>query len=345
MRKARSQRAESELSPKGRVAGRIALGLGVGAVFLLGQALLPAEAAGTEMVGEPITPIPRTLGAEPRKAELGRRLFSDTRLSGGNEVSCASCHLMTRGGADGLARPPGLSGKPGATNTLTVLNAGLNPRLNWDGRSMSLEQQALAVVESPNSMGGDWDEILEALARDAGMVEAFDAIYPDGLTRDNVANAIAEFQRTLITPDAPFDRYLRGEPDAISGSAKAGYELFKSFGCSSCHQGVNVGGNMLQVFGIFGVPNAASEGAATPGSAKGTGISELHPVFRVPSLRNVAQTAPYFHDGSVGTLGEAIRIMAQSQLGQEISQREIGEIEDFLNSLTGEFHGVSVGDF
>src|SRR5690606_181365 len=139
-----------------------------------------------------------------------------------------------------------------------------------------------------------------------------------------------EFEKSLVTPDAPFDRFLKGEEEAITAEAKSGYKLFKDYGCSSCHQGVNVGGNMLQIFGIFGQPEGAAKGAETPGSAQGSGIADDRPVFRVPSLRNVQHTAPYFHDGSAETLPDAIRVMAQYQLGRPVPEDDIYKIEAFL---------------
>ncbi|WP_171060460.1 cytochrome-c peroxidase [Poseidonocella sp. HB161398] len=304
-----------------------------------------AQAQAVELsADEPILPVPMGLGADPRKAELGRRLFSDTRLSGDNGVACATCHVLPRGGADGLAVSPGLPGHPGITNTPTIFNVALSARLNWDARNRTLEQQVLSVIESPNTMGAQWPDVLRRLSEDTGITAAFGEIYPEGMTRDTVANAIAEYERTLITPNAPFDRYLRGDADAISAEAKAGYRIFKDYGCVSCHQGVNVGGNMVQVFGIFGTPLAARAGADTPGAAQETGISDTQPVFRVPSLRNVAQTDPYFHDGSAETLQDAISVMAFYQLGREISDRESAEIEAFLGSLSGEYRGVPLGD-
>jgi cytochrome c peroxidase len=174
------------------------------------------------------------------------------------------------------------------------------------------------------------------------MTTAFADIYSDGLQRKNAVDALVTFEKSLNTPNAPFDRYLRGDDTAISVGAKAGYQLFKDYGCVSCHQGVNVGGNMLQVFGIFGKPDAAAGGAKTPGSAQNSGISADRPVFRVPSLRNVAITGPYFHDGSAKTLRDAIGIMAENQLGRSITEEDTARLEDFLRSLTGEYQGVSL---
>lgn len=295
-------------------------------------------------VGEPISPVPLQVDLDQRKLKLGRRLFADSRLSGDHGVSCTSCHLYEHGLTDGLAVSRGQPGYPGTTNTPTLFNVALNSKLGWNGSVLTLQDQALHVVENRSRMGANWDEVVSVLRNDTALTASFQEIYKDGIQRDNVIDALVEFEKSLNTPNAPFDRYLRGEKGAISEGAKAGYELFKNYGCASCHQGVNVGGNMLQVFGIFGAPTAASQGAETPGSAKDTGIAEDKPVFRVPPLRNVQYTGPYFHDGSAKTLSEAIGIMAKYQLGRTIPDQDVAKLEAFLDSLTGEYQGVSVGN-
>jgi len=302
----------------------------------------PIEATGTQPITiEPISPVPLQVELDTKKVDLGHALFNDSRLSSGNGLSCASCHIPQHALADGRKVSTGISGNLMVTNTLTLFNVALNQMLGWNGQTTSLQKQAEGVVKV--RMGGNWDEIVSTLRADSGMSAAFGEIYKDGLTRDNVINALVEYEKSLDTPNAPFDRYLRGDQNAISAEAKAGYQLFKDYGCASCHQGVNVGGNMLEVFGIFGKPAAAANGSSTPGSAKDTGISDDRPVFRVPSLRNVQYTGPYFHDGSVSTLPEAIGFMAEYQLGRDISQDEISKIEAFLDSLTGEYQGKPLG--
>jgi cytochrome c peroxidase len=304
----------------------------------------PVAIAAETPIAEPISPVPLELNLDPRKVQLGRRLFADTRLSGDNGVSCATCHLFQRGLTDGLPVSRGLPGHPGATHTLTLFNVGLNSMFGWDGGVLTLEDQARRVVTNKARMGANWDAVIAMLRKDADLTANFDQIYSDGLQSKTVIDALVEFEKSLITPNAPFDRYLRGDKDAISDEAKAGYQLFKDYGCASCHQGVNVGGNMVQVFGIFGKPNAAALGSETPGSAQGTGISEDRPVFRVPVLRNVRFTGPFFHDGSVNALSVAIGIMAEYQLGRQISDDDIAKIEAFLDALTGEYQGVPVGN-
>lgn len=299
--------------------------------------------AGDALVGEPIAPVPLSVDLDPRKVKLGRRLFVDTRLSGENGVSCASCHNFNRALTDGLPVTAGLPGHPGTTNSISLFNVALSSKHGWDGHAMTLEEQADRVVVKKSAMGANWDDVVSLLRNDPSLETTFKSIYPDGIVKDNIIDALVEYEKSLNTPNAPFDRYLRGDPNAISDKARAGYQLFKDYGCASCHQGINVGGNMVQILGIFGAPDTALQGADTPGSAKDTGISDKRPVFRVPSLRNVEYTAPYFHDGSVGTLQEAIGIMAKYQLGREISSDEVSKIEAFLDSLTGEYQGVPVG--
>ncbi|APO77117.1 cytochrome-c peroxidase protein (plasmid) [Rhizobium etli 8C-3] len=293
---------------------------------------------------EPITPVPLETKLDQHKVALGGKLFNDSRLSAGNGLACSSCHLTHLGMADGLALSRGVPGNPGVLNTPTLFNVGLNSKYTWSGRLLSLEQQAHSVVESKTAMATRWEEVLNRLKNDSSLVAEFATIYPGGIQQDSVVDALANFQRSLNTPNAPFDRYLRGEADAISPEAKAGYKMFKDFGCISCHQGVNIGGNMLQIFGIFGKPTSAAQGDSTPGAAPESGISDDRPVFRVPSLRNIAHTAPYFHDGSAQTLEEAIGVMASHQLGRTLTADDTGKLAEFLRTLTGEYQGTSLDD-
>lgn len=315
-----------------------------GATVLLVAIVSSVVAAADDMTtAEPIVPVPLEAQLDGRKIELGRRLFLDSRLSSGNGVSCATCHTMDRSLTDGLAISRGLPNHPGLVNTPTLFNVGLNAKFNWSGKYLTLEEQTDTVIESPRTMGGKWSEIISTLDADAQLAQSFKELYEDGVTRKNTVDAIVQFEKSLITPGAPFDEYLRGNDRAISPEAAAGYELFKAYGCASCHQGVNVGGNMLQVFGIFGTPDAAALGVETPGSAQASGITDEKPVFRVPPLRNISATPPYFHDGSAKTLGEAINTMADYQLGRTLTEGDLGKLEAFLRSLTGKYRGVPVG--
>jgi len=326
---------------------RGALASGIGGLIclclfaLFGSAVITMS--GESHDNEPISPIPFKTMLDEKKVKLGEALFSDDRLSGSNGVSCSSCHLFERDLSDGIPISGSLPGTIGTTRTLSLFNVGLNSKIGWAGQFLTLEQQAIAVVQDKSRMGGKWEDVVASLRTDLVLNKAFNEIYKDGLKRDNVVDALVEYEKSLNTPNAPFDRYLRGDESAIDQRSKDGYHLFKDYGCASCHQGVNVGGNMLQVFGIFGEPQAALKGPRTPGAAQGSGIDDSRPVFRVPSLRNVAERPPYFHDGSAPTLTDAIGKMARYQLGRNISDEDVGKIEAFLNSLSGEYHGVPVG--
>ena len=292
---------------------------------------------------EPITPVPAAEALDPAKIELGRRMFHDVRLSRGDRVSCASCHDLARGGDDGRARSETNDGRPSDFNASTVFNAALNARLNWRGNFRTLTEQNEAVLLDPRLMNATWPELLAKLRAGAGYRAAFKALY-GGPEREHVLDALATFQRSLLTPDARFDRYLRGERDAITAEEARGYQLFKAYGCIACHQGVNVGGNLFQRFGVFYDPFAArgNAGAADLGRYTITGREDDRKVFRVPSLRNVAVTSPYFHDGSAASLAEAVDIMARSQLGRELPRDDIDLIIRFLRTLTGVYRGQSL---
>lgn len=287
---------------------------------------------------EPITPLPKQLPQDPRKVALGRRLFMDTTLSQNHTVSCATCHNLALGGADGQPRSIGIEGQRGDFNAPTVFNSGFNFRQFWDGRAMTLEDQVNGPLENPREMGIAWKEVLTRLAADTTYQRAFAEAYPvDGMTPGTVRNAIATFERALATPDAPFDRWLRGDKNAISAEAAEGYQLFKTYGCVSCHQGANVGGNMFERIGLVHdfFSDRGRNAVIDQGRYNLTGDEADRHEFKVPSLRNVALTAPYFHDGSVSTLNEAIKLMAYYQLGLRISDQDVRRIEAFLGTLTG----------
>ncbi|MGI9384893.1 MAG: cytochrome-c peroxidase [Methyloligellaceae bacterium] len=301
------------------------------------QAAEDALGAGvTPRASEPILPLPTVVLLDLNKVRLGRQLFYDKRLSRNDSMSCASCHDMKKGGADGKKFARGWNGTLIEINTPTVLNSGLNPTKFWDGRAKTLEAQVDGPLQSEAEMGSTWEQVIGKLSKDDDLAKAFRAVYHDGLTSMNIKDAIATYERSLITPNAPFDRYLRGDYSAITAEEKAGYQLFKSLGCTACHQGRNVGGNVFQKFGV--IDDYFRERVILGkdlGRYSVTGRYEDRHVFRVPSLRNVELTAPYFHDGSVGTLEEAVQIMAWYQLGQAIEGDEVEKIVAFLKTLTG----------
>ncbi|MCP3919146.1 MAG: c-type cytochrome [bacterium] len=285
---------------------------------------------------EPIVPLPRRVELDERKVALGEELFGDVRLSGDGTVSCATCHIVDDNGAGSTPRSVGTRGSVGERNAPTVFNSGFNFRQFWDGRARSLEEQVDGPLLDPKEMDGSWDAVLRTLGGDAAYSAAFEDLY-GGVTREAVRDAIATFERSLITPDAPFDLFLRGDEDAIAPTARRGYQLFKDLGCVACHQGLNVGGNMFQKVGVARVEEQAVErGSFDLGRYEVTGKERDKRVFKVPGLRNVARTAPYFHDGSVATLPEAVRIMGLSQLGRELEVEEVEFVVAFLESLTGE---------
>lgn len=291
---------------------------------------------------EPIAPIPSGAALDLDKVRLGERLFHDVRLSRGDVVACASCHRLNGGGDDDRARSLSrVDGTPLAFNAPTVFNVALSFRLNWRGNFRTLEEQNEAVLLGPRLMNTSWEELLAKLRADPGYQAAFAAAYGDDPERAHVLDALAAFQRSLLTPDARFDRYLRGQRGAITDTEERGYRLFKAYGCAACHQGANVGGNLFQRFGIFDDPHSKPRPAteADLGRFALTGEERDRHVFRVPSLRNVGVTAPYFHDGRAPTLERAVEVMARRQLGRTLTEQEIDLIAGFLRTLTGQYQG------
>jgi cytochrome c peroxidase len=292
-----------------------------------------------ERVG-PIARVEPARGLDPAKVELGKRLFSDTRLSGDGKVACSTCHDLSAGGADHVPLSKGMSGQTASVNTPTVFNAALNFRQFWDGHASNLEDQVDGPLLNPREMGSSWAGALSAIERDDELSAAFAKAY-QGVNASNVRDAIATFERSLVTPDSPFDRFLAGDEAAIDDQVKRGYELFKSYGCSSCHQGRGVGGNMFQKLGVMAdyFKDRGRETEADQGRFNVTHDEVDRHVFKVPSLRNVSRTAPYLHDGSVATLEEAVRVMARYQLGRDLVATDVTTIVAFLKSLTGKYEG------
>lgn len=306
------------------------------AFLLMGNFPLSAQSQ-LGLIDEPIKPIPLDHSADPRKIALGERLFHETLLSGDETLSCASCHDVDNYGVDGRPTSVGIDGQKGNINAPTVMNSRFNFAQFWDGRARDLHEQAKGPVTNPIEMGADWDQVIARLKADPEYRKTFEKIYEDGITPDTIADAIRHYEYTLNTPNGPFDRYLRGDEIAITEQQKRGYRLFKEYGCIACHQGVNVGGNMFQRMGAF-IPYFTSKNVKSQGDYgrfNVTGNEEDLHVFKVPSLRLAAYTAPYFHDGSVKTLEEAIDIMARFQLGKPISNQDKTDIAAFIHSLSG----------
>lgn len=310
----------------------------LGAVLGCMLALFASAVPAAVVLDEPIQPIPQTLHQDPARVAIGRKLFTDRRLSGNGTVSCNSCHDLAKGGADRRAFSVGLNGTATAVNAPSVLNAALNFKQFWNGRAESLEAQVEHVIQNSVEMGSQWPQVVQLVAGDREYRVAFASAYPEGVNKINIIDAIATFERSLITPNSRFDRYLRGETDAISAEEKSGYASFKKYGCVACHQGINVGGNMFQKFGVMG-DYFAQRGNPTDadlGRFLVTGLERDRHVFKVPSLRNVALTAPYFHDGSAQTLEAAVDVMFKFQLGRVASAEDRASIISFLGTLTGE---------
>ncbi len=307
--------------------------------LLCGLALLPAAGpARAASGGEPLRPLVAIAGLDPGKVALGRRLFSDPILSADGTIACQSCHDLKSGGSDHRPHSIGIHGRQGALRAPTVFNAALNVAQFWDGLAATLEDQVAGPVTNPVEMGAQWPALLRRLGRDPVYDAAFRRLYGHGPDQAAVADAIATFERSLITVGSRFDAYLGGDGNALSADERKGYALFKSYGCASCHQGANVGGNMYQKFGILGDywQHRTRIGKADLGRYTVTGLERDRYVFKVPSLRLAVVNGPYFHDGSVASLEEAIRLMGRYQLGQTIPDGDIHLIVDFLGSLVGD---------
>lgn len=287
---------------------------------------------------EPIQAIPVAVFYDSDKYALGEKLFKEPVLSKTEQISCASCHDVKAGGADKKRYSKGVAGTLTQVNTPTIFNLAYNFRFNWDGKYDSLAAHTDGLEQNPVVMGNTWEEVAQKLTEIDNYRQTFETIYAGGVSKETIIDAIVTYESALITPNAAFDQYLRGDTAAISASAKAGYDLFKAYGCVSCHQGVNVGGNMFQQFGVIGdyFSDRGNVTQADLGRFNATGAKGDRYVFRVPSLRNVAMTSPYLHDGSAQTLTEAIEIMVKYQLGRSIPTADIELIAEFLKTLTGE---------
>ncbi len=276
---------------------------------------------------------------DSEKVKLGKRLFTDVRLSTDNSISCASCHILEDGGADKTRYSLGVNQQVGEVNTPTVYNSMFNLSQFWDGRAATLEDQASGPVHNPIEMASNWNEVIGKLMSDKEYVDAFSRIYENGsITPDNIVDAIVSFEKTLITPNSPFDRWLNGDENAITEDEKKGYLLFKSYGCVACHQGVNVGGNMYQQMGAIKDYFSTLKRDLTKadlGRFNVTGKNEDKHFFKVPSLRLASKTSPYFHDGSAETLSDAVEVMAEYQLGRKIPEDHIYKIVQFIETLAG----------
>jgi cytochrome c peroxidase len=278
-------------------------------------------------VDEPITPVPQAPAFDPRKVALGEQLFRDVRLSRLNTHGCAACHDPDSNGSTQYTAAVIRSQAGRNFDVPTIFNAALSFRLGWEGQYRSLEEQAAASLVSHTTMSSSVQESVTRLSSDPVATQQFRNAYGHGPDAGSLLDAIATYERSLVTPGSRFDRWLAGDASALTVRELDGYRLFKSLGCVSCHQGVNVGGNLFQRHGIF------------------RPLGRREPVMlRVPSLRNVAETAPYFHDGSAPTLADAVRKMGAAQLNFNLSDEQIATIVAFLHTLTGNYQGHPVGE-
>ena len=302
-----------------------------------------ADGLAGEMAAEPVRPVGRIAGLDENKVKLGFDLYHDLRLSVDNTVSCASCHDLSTGGVDNRQFSQGVNGQLGGVNAPTVYNAVYNFVQFWDGRANTLAEQAAGPPLNPVEMGyNSFDEIVAKLSEDKELVARFKAIYADGITQANITNAIEEFERTLTTPDSQFDKWLRGDASAISAEELRGYELFKEYNCTMCHMGANLGGESYELMGLYGPYFEQRDMALTEednGRFKQTGLDRDRHRFKVPGLRNVELTWPYYHDGTRHTLDEAVADMALYQADAELAEDEVSAIVAFLHTLTGEYQG------
>lgn len=299
-----------------------------------------------ERANEPVRPIDKALEYDVAKAELGFALFHDPRLSVDNTVSCASCHDLGTAGVDNHQYSHGVNDLLGGVNAPTVFNAVYNFVQFWDGRAQTLADQAAGPPLNPVEMASEsFDQIIAKLKADKQFAKAFLKVYPDGITAANITDAIEQFERTLITPDSKFDKWLRGDDSALTSEELEGYELFKKYDCATCHAGPNLGGLSYELMGLrrhYFAERGLELTNEDNGRYKETQQERDRHRFKVPGLRNVEHTWPYYHDGTRETLEEAVRDMGLYQSGVELTDAEVSEITAFLKTLTGEYKGVPV---
>ena len=283
---------------------------------------------------EPIQPIEPAAGINAAMAELGKKLYFDPRLSKSGFISCNSCHNLSMGGTDNIKTSIGHNWQQGPINAPTVLNSSMNLAQFWDGRAKDLKAQAGGPIANPGEMAFTHELAVEVLESIPAYGTEFKKVFgKDGIDIDKITDAIAEFEKTLVTPNSRFDKWLKGDKKALTADELAGYNLFKDSGCTACHNGPAVGGNSFQKMGVVEPYKAKSP---AEGLVAVTGKDADRFKFKVPTLRNVEMTYPYFHDGEAETLTEAVDVMGRLQLGKKFSEKENVQIVAFLKSLTGD---------
>ncbi|MBI4986167.1 MAG: cytochrome-c peroxidase [Rhodocyclales bacterium] len=302
--------------------------------ILVASLALAGTAAAWAAADEPIKPIAAAKVANPALAELGKKLYFDPRLSKSGFISCNSCHNLSMGGTDNIKTSIGHNWNEGPINAPTVLNSSLNLAQFWDGRAADLKAQAGGPIANPGEMASNHALAVEVLQSIPGYVADFKKAFgSDKVTIDEVTRAIAAFEETLVTPNSRFDKWLQGDKKALSVDELAGYQLFKDSGCTGCHNGPAVGGNSYQKMGVVEAYKASSP---AEGRVAVTGKDADRFNFKVPTLRNVEMTYPYFHDGAANTLKEAVDIMGRIQPGKKFSADENAKVVAFLKTLTGD---------
>lgn len=293
-------------------------------------------AGSTPVLGaaEPIQPVPPATGLDAAQVELGKKLFFDPRLSKSGFISCNSCHNLSMGGTDNLKTSIGHAWQRGPINSPTVLNASMNVAQFWDGRAADLKEQAAGPIANPGEMAATHELAVNVVSSIPEYVDEFASVFGNPeVTIDRITTAIAEFEKSLVTPNSPFDQWLQGDADALTAEQEAGYQLFKQNGCVACHNGPAVGGNSFQKMGLVAPYETDNEALGLAGV---TGEEADKYKFKVPTLRNVEMTYPYFHDGEAETLAEAVDVMARVQLGKELTTEDTARMVAFLKTLTGE---------
>ncbi len=307
----------------------------------------PNDLAAEEFKNEPIRPIPDSVAVDARKVELGYVLYHDTRLSGDGTISCASCHGINTAGVDNHQYSDGINEQIGGINAPTSFNAVFNFVQFWDGRAENLAAQAAGPPLNPVEMGSaSFEEIAARITEDKEFTAKFNEVYPEGLCEVTITDAIAEYEKTLITPNCAFDKYLKGDKDALTAEQIEGYAIFKEYNCATCHTGVNMGGLSYEMMGqranYFQDRETNMKSGLTDsdnGRWAQTQVERDRYRFKTPTLRNVALTWPYYHDGSVETLEEAIAMMSKYQVGKEMPADKVAKVKSYLDALTGEYQG------
>lgn len=306
----------------------------------------PNPLAAAEFANEPVRPIHDSIPVDIRKVILGDMLYHDTRLSADNTVSCATCHSLNTAGVDNKQFSVGIKEQVGGVNAPTVFNAHYNFVQFWDGRAATLAAQAGGPPLNPIEMGHkSFDDICKVLSEDKAFEKVFMEVYPEGFTEATITDAIQEFERTLITPNSKFDKYLKGDKNILTAEEINGYDLFKKYNCATCHVGENLGGQSYELMGMradyFG-DRGTEITFEDHGRNKETKTERDMHRFKVPGLRNIELTGPYFHDGTKKTLEEAVIDMAKYEVGVNLTENETADIVKFLKTLTGEYKGKTL---